>query len=200
MWICSLEVTALVQILTPSFLAELPWPCDLTILTLYCHCKHTNSIYYHYYNVPSRTWCIIWRHLDMFVPIYLVREKSCTLKFSNVTMVNTLLTSFVPLNCFLLWDLSLIYLVWFTLRGLPLEVGFPGSSDGKESACNAGDPGLISGSEMSPGEENGCLLQYSCLENPVDWGAWWATVHGVTKNRTWLNDFHFTLRGDVFEC
>ena len=50
-----------------------------------------------------------------------------------------------------------------------MEVGFPGSSDGKESACNAGDPGLISRSEMSPGEENGCLLQYSCLENPVDW-------------------------------
>ena len=101
---------------------------------------------------------------------------------------------------FLLWDFVTHLCSVFTLRGLPLEVGFRGSSDGKESACNAGDPGFIPGSEMSPGEENGCPLQCSCLENPVHRGAWWATVHGVTKNRTWLNDFHFTLRGDGFEC
>ena len=146
--------------------------------------------------MPSRTWCIIWRHLDMLVPIYVVREKSCTLKFSNVAMITTLVITFSPLYCCFSFEiLSLIYLVWFTLRGLPLEVGFPGSSDGKDSACNAGDPGLIPGSERSPGEGNDCPLQYSCLENPVDRGAWWATVHGVTKSRTWLNDFHFTLRG-----
>ena len=57
---------------------------------------------------------------------------------------------------------------------------FPGGSDGKEHACNAGDPGSIPGSERSPGEENGNTLQYSCPENPMDRGAWWATVHGVT--------------------
>ena len=54
-------------------------------------------------------------------------------------------------------------------------------SDCKESACNVGDLGLIPGSERSPGEGNGNPLQYSCLENPMHRGAWWATVHGVTK-------------------
>ena len=57
----------------------------------------------------------------------------------------------------------------------------PGGSDGKESACNAGDPGL----GRSPGEGNGYLLQYSYLENSIDRGAWWTTVHGVTKS--WTN-------------
>ena len=61
-----------------------------------------------------------------------------------------------------------------------LHFCFPHSSVDKESACNAGDPGLIPGSERSPGEGNGNPLQYSCLENPMDWGAWQATVHGVT--------------------
>ena len=51
--------------------------------------------------------------------------------------------------------------------------GFPSSSDGKESACNAGDPGSIPGSGRSPGEGNGYPLQYSCLENSMDRGAWW---------------------------
>ena len=63
-----------------------------------------------------------------------------------------------------------------------------GSSDGKASACNAGDPGSISGWERSPGEGNGNPLQYSCLGNSMDRGAWWATVHGVTKSGTQLSD------------
>ena len=61
---------------------------------------------------------------------------------------------------------------------------FPGGSKGKESACNAGDQGSMSGSGRSPGEGNGNLLQYSCLENSMDRGAWWATVLGVTKSWT----------------
>ena len=69
---------------------------------------------------------------------------------------------------------------------------FPGSSEGKESACNAVNPGSIPGSGRSPGEGNGNPLQYSCLENPMDGGAWWATVHGVAKSWTWLSDFTFT--------
>ena len=64
--------------------------------------------------------------------------------------------------------------------------GFPCSSVGKESACNAGDLGLIPGLGRSPGEGNGNPFQYPCLENPIDRGAWWAIVHGVTKSRTWL--------------
>ena len=69
---------------------------------------------------------------------------------------------------------------------------FPGGSDGKESACSAGDLGSIPGSGRSPGEGNGNPLQYSCLENSVDGGAWWATVHGVPKSPTGLSNFtHF---------
>ena len=63
-------------------------------------------------------------------------------------------------------------------------MGFPGGSDGKESACNSGDPGLIPGSGRSPGEENGYSLQYSCLEKAMDRGAWWAIVHKVAESDT----------------
>ena len=59
--------------------------------------------------------------------------------------------------------------------------GFPHSSVGKSSACNAGDPGLISGSGRSLGEGNGNPLQYSGLENPKDRGAWQTTVHGIAR-------------------
>ena len=65
-----------------------------------------------------------------------------------------------------------------------MDQGFPGGSVGKESACNAGDLGLIPGLGRFPGEGKGYPLQYSCLENPMDRGAWWATVHGVSKSQT----------------
>ena len=67
--------------------------------------------------------------------------------------------------------------------------GFPGSSVGKESACNAEDPSSIPGLGRSPGEGNGYPLQYSGLENSMD-----CLVHGLTKSRTWLSDFHFIRR------
>ena len=70
-----------------------------------------------------------------------------------------------------------------------MNTNFPGGSDGKASAYNAGDPGSIPGWGRSLGEGNGNLLQYSCLENPMDRGAWWAAVHGVAKSRTQLSDF-----------
>ena len=66
--------------------------------------------------------------------------------------------------------------------------GFLGGSDGKESAYNAGDLSPIPGSGRSPREGSGNPLQYSCLENPMDRGAWWATVHGVAKSQTRLNN------------
>ena len=69
--------------------------------------------------------------------------------------------------------------------------GFPDSSFGKESTCNAGDPGSIPGSGRSPGGGNDYLLQYSGLENSMDRGAWQATVHRVAKSQTRLSDFHF---------
>ena len=63
-------------------------------------------------------------------------------------------------------------------------MGFPDGSDGKESACSVGDPGLIPASGRSPGEGNGNPLQYYCLENCMDRRAWWVTVHGVTESQT----------------
>jgi len=65
---------------------------------------------------------------------------------------------------------------------------FLGGSDGKESTCSAEDPGSTPGPRRSPGEGNGYPFQYSCLENTVDRGAWWATVHGVAKSWTRLSD------------
>ena len=64
----------------------------------------------------------------------------------------------------------------------------PSGLDEKESTCSAGDGGSIPGSGRPPGEGNGNPLQYSCLENPMDRGAWWATVHGVAKTWTGLRD------------
>ena len=69
------------------------------------------------------------------------------------------------------------------------EMGFPDSSVGKDSACNAGDLGLIPGLGRSSGEGNGYLLQYSCLGNPTDRRAWKVTVHGVAESQTQLSDW-----------
>ena len=70
---------------------------------------------------------------------------------------------------------------------------FPGGSDGKESACNAEDLGLIPGLGRSPGEGHGNALQYSILENPMDKGAWLATVHGVKNEFDWLSTAQHTV-------
>ena len=81
---------------------------------------------------------------------------------------------------------------WRTDRlSTPVFSGFPCGSAGKESTCNAGDLGSIPGLGRSPGEGKGNPLQYSWLENPMDGGAWWATVHRVTKSQTRLSNFTF---------
>ena len=82
-----------------------------------------------------------------------------------------------------------VYIICFnatlsTCPTLSFPLGFPGGSDGKASAYNAGDPGSIPRLERCPGEGNGNILQYSCLENHMDRGAWQATVHRVTKSQT----------------
>ena len=64
------------------------------------------------------------------------------------------------------------------------KLGFPGGSEGKESACNAGDPGLIPGLRRSPGEGNGYPLQCPCLGSPMDRGAWRAIVHAAAKSQS----------------
>ena len=100
--------------------------------------------------------------------------------------------------CSFLW-LSDIALCIYTTTSLSihLSIDVPGGSDGKASAYNAGDPGLIPGLGRSPGEGNGNPLRYSCLENLMDRGAWWAAVHGVTKNRTKLSNFTFNGETDI---
>ena len=75
----------------------------------------------------------------------------------------------------------------FTDTDIYLALGLPGSSDGRESACNLGDQGSILGLRRYPGEENGNPLQYSCLENSKDRGVWWATATGVAKHWTRLS-------------
>ena len=76
------------------------------------------------------------------------------------------------------WDSWLFQEMW----------GFPGGSEGKESASNAGDLDPIPGWGRAPGERNGYPFQYSCLRNPTSRGVWWATVHGVAKSRTRVNN------------
>ena len=86
---------------------------------------------------------------------------------------------------------------------ISFPVDFPGGSDGKASAYKVRDPGSIPGLGRSPAEGNGNPLQCSCLENPMDGGAWWATVHGVAKSWTRLSDFTFTFLShirEVFNC
>ena len=80
---------------------------------------------------------------------------------------------------------------WTRLRDFHfhfIPLGFSYDSDSQESSCNEGEVGLIPGSGRSPGEGNGNSFQYSCLENPMDRGALLATVHGVAKSWTWLNN------------
>ena len=84
------------------------------------------------------------------------------------------------------------FLVWTPAEGsavtfqclLSSTLSFTVGSDSKESTCNAGDLGSMPGLERSPGEGNSYTLQFSCLENPMDRGAWWATVHRVAKSQT----------------
>ena len=91
-----------------------------------------------------------------------------------------------PNNCFR-WVARAMSLAHFNWASLAIPSGrWRCSSDGKESTCNAGDLGSIPGSGRSSREGHGNLLQYSCLENPMDRGTWWATVHGVTKSWTKL--------------
>ena len=87
--------------------------------------------------------------------------------------------------------LNLFYWIW----------GFPGSSVGKESACSAGDPGLIPGSGRSPGEGNGKPLQYPCPENLMDSGAWWAAVHESQRvGHDWETQFSSVAQSCLTLC
>ena len=83
-----------------------------------------------------------------------------------------------------MWFFFVFFCIIFVLSSLVAQMV-------KRLAYNVGDLGSIPGLGRSSGEGNGNPLQYSCLENPMDGGAWWAKVHGVTKSRTRLSDFTF---------
>ena len=106
----------------------------------------------------------------------------------SVLPVETLTSTFIRI-IFTKTDRSTKYMRITVARCIDSQ-GFPGDSDGKESAYNAGDPGLIPGLRRSPGEGHGNPLHYSYLENPTDKGAWQATVHGIAQSWTQLC-FHF---------
>ena len=99
------------------------------------------------------------------------------------------------------FSLPIVYMCQDIYRKIFNVVGFPGGSDGKESACIAGDLGSIPGLGRFPGEGNGCPLQYSSLENSLDRGAWQATVHVVAESDTTeqlsLTHFFIYLRTPV---
>ena len=90
------------------------------------------------------------------------------------------------------------FFAWF-FKPPMAQADLPHGSAGKESACSAGDVGLITGLRRSPGEGNGNLLQYSCLENPMDRGTWQTTVHGVAKSQTRLSDFTSLFSGSGWD-
>ena len=94
--------------------------------------------------------------------------------------------------CFVKLSLNLrLYITYNSVKNqhvFGLSLGFPCSSDSKEFAYSAGDPASIPGLGRSPEERNGNPLQYPCLENLLDRGAWWAAVHGCAKNWAWLSD------------
>ena len=153
---------------------------------------------------------LLWARVDSSSEILVCKDKCCIgrksvlcMKDSQLFVHNTRLHCY-PLNnvqCLLIN--ILIYLCTarnyqsiptYAVHNLALAVylevgiqqhrGFPGGTNGKESACSVGDAGLIPGLGRSPGEGNSNPLQYSCLENPVDRGVWWVTVHGVIKSQT----------------
>ena len=100
---------------------------------------------------------------------------------------------FIFCNYKVIKDYSSYFLMLFIILSLKWFIrGFPDSSVGKESICNAGNPGLIPGLGLSPGEGKGYPLQYSGLENSMD-----CIVYGVTKSWTWLSNFHLRKKNDL---
>ena len=128
------------------------------------------------------------------IKYYPVTKKNIKASFpfqpSEGTTEPTLLIPQFQMSRLQMWHKQFLLLMpssfWYFFYGIFREfMGFPHSSLGKESPCDAGDRGSVPGSGRSPGERNGNPLQYSCLENPMDRRAWWATIHEVAKSRTW---------------
>ena len=120
------------------------------------------------------------RCLLIFIPVLLLKKKSCNYLYLTNLHVNTTSIKDRKSKLFPRFQILCIFCIAFLLYDLKAGLSFPDDSDGKESAYNAGDPGLIPGSGRSSGEGNGYPFQYSCLENPMDRRAWLVTVHEVT--------------------
>ena len=132
---------------------------------------------------------MIWTNI-LNVISYVKRERK--FHFLNGGTMSTLL-----LLCWFIYSITLCFgkMCILSLHNLSSFFYFfiyslPGGSDGKLSACSVGHTGSTPEWGSASGEGNGSPLQYSCLKNPMDRGAWWATIHGVTENRTWLSGFH----------
>ena len=123
-----------------------------------------------------------------------VRPMDCSLPGSSIHGIfQARVLEWVPLPSPLFLVTHTQFWLYLHLRHILIHLtckpGFPGGTSGKESTCQCGKRkrcGLDPWSERSPGGGHGNPLQYSCLENPMDRGTWWATVHGVSKSRTWV--------------
>ena len=121
---------------------------------------------------------------SLFVLSYTLRKFLLTTFSSSFNLQHLKKNLLFTYDFFL--SIMIIYITPFSIHD------FPGGSNDKASAYNMGDQGSIPGSGRSPGEGNGNPLQHSCLENPMDGGAWQSTVHRVVKSRTRLSNFTFT--------
>ena len=126
-------------------------------------------------------------HLFMFYcPLGFPLQGNAFLFLLPIFLLDYLSFSLIHRNALLILNINIIYIYMYMRTSLVAQTV-------KRLAYNAGDLGSIPGSGRSSGEGNGNPLQYSCLENPMDRGAWWATVHGVAKSRKQLSDFTFTF-------
>ena len=139
-----------------------------------------------YSDQPHKTFFFWFLDMEIILLLFAIPFACSTLLQGQVLLFTSLeIIFFIHFFFFLLLYLSTSSLTHMMLYCLD----FPGGSEVKESACNAGDLDSIPGSGRSPGEGNGNLHQYSCLENPMDGGAWWATVHRVAKSKARLSNF-----------
>ena len=121
---------------------------------------------------------------------FVVRDCPGIMGCSATSLASTHSILVAPPSPQILTTKNISWIVKWKLHPVEIYLGFPCGSDGKESACSAGDLSLIHGSGRCPEEANGYPLQYSCLENSMDRGTWRAIVHGVAKSWTWLSDQH----------
>ena len=140
----------------------------------------------------KNSWNLFQNHSN--ITSYLLIILYTSMKHLHITPLSlfsaSLLLCKFPIRVFIKQFSFFQTLNFYLVLGYSWLMDFPGGSDSEESACNAGAPGSIPGSGRSCGKGNGIPLPYSCLENFVDRGAWWATVHGVAVRHSWATNTH----------